>query len=37
MTEPVGRLFLVPNSLDFGIDGAPEAVPLDEVFRFHDE
>lgn len=31
MTGPVGRLYLVPNALDFGIAGAPEAVPLDEV------
>jgi 16S rRNA (cytidine1402-2'-O)-methyltransferase len=31
MTAPVGRLYLVPNALDFGIDGATEAVPLDEV------
>lgn len=31
MSAPVGRLYLVPNALDFGIDGAPEAVPLDEV------
>jgi len=31
MSDPAGRLYLVPNALDFGIDGAPEAVPLDEV------
>ncbi len=31
MTEPLGRLYLVPNALDFGIDGASEAVPLDDV------
>ncbi|HPM66398.1 MAG TPA: SAM-dependent methyltransferase [Piscinibacter sp.] len=31
MSAPVGRLYLVPNALDFGIDGASEAVPLDEV------
>lgn len=31
MSVPVGRLYLVPNALDFGIDGATEAVPLDEV------
>lgn len=26
-----GALYLVPNALDFGIDGAEDAVPLDEV------
>jgi 16S rRNA (cytidine1402-2'-O)-methyltransferase len=31
MSETAGRLYLVPNALDFGIEGAPEAVPLDEV------
>ena len=31
MSAPLGRLYLVPNALDFGIDGASEAVPLDEV------
>lgn len=31
MSSPVGRIYLVPNALDFGIDGASEAVPLDEV------
>ncbi len=31
MTAPAGRLYLVPNALDFGIDGATEAVPLDDV------
>lgn len=31
MSAPAGRLFLVPNALDFGIDGASEAVPLDDV------
>lgn len=31
MSAPVGRLYLVPNALDFGIDGASEAVPLDDV------
>jgi 16S rRNA (cytidine1402-2'-O)-methyltransferase len=31
MTEPVGRLYLMPNALDFGIDGAPDVVPLDDV------
>jgi 16S rRNA (cytidine1402-2'-O)-methyltransferase len=31
MSASVGRLYLVPNALDFGIEGAPDAVPLDEV------
>jgi 16S rRNA (cytidine1402-2'-O)-methyltransferase len=31
MSETAGRLYLVPNALDFGIEGAPEAVPLDDV------
>lgn len=31
MSTGRGALYLVPNALDFGIDGADEAVPLDDV------
>ena len=31
MSGKAGSLYLVPNALDFGIDGADDAVPLDEV------
>lgn len=31
MSERRGTLYLVPNALDFGIAGADEAVPLDDV------
>ncbi len=31
MSAKAGTLYLVPNTLDFGIAGAEEAVPLDEV------
>ena len=31
MSGKRGTLYLVPNALDFGIAGADEAVPLDEV------
>ena len=31
MTGRVGTLYLVPSALDFGIEGADDAVPLDEV------
>ena len=31
MSTDGGTLYLVPNALDFGIDGAAEAVSLDEV------
>ncbi len=31
MSGKAGSLYLVPNALDFGIDGAEDAVPLDEV------
>lgn len=31
MSAGPGTLYLVPNALDFGIDGADEAVPLDDV------
>jgi 16S rRNA (cytidine1402-2'-O)-methyltransferase len=31
MSAGNGTLYLVPNALDFGIEGADEAVPLDEV------
>lgn len=31
MSSGSGTLYLVPNALDFGIEGADEAVPLDEV------
>jgi len=31
MSTGNGTLYLVPNALDFGIEGADEAVPLDEV------
>jgi 16S rRNA (cytidine1402-2'-O)-methyltransferase len=31
MNTTAGTLYLVPNTLDFGIAGAPETVPLDDV------
>ena len=31
MSREAGALYLVPNALDFGIDGAEDSVPLDEV------
>lgn len=31
MSAPAGTLYLVPNALDFGIEGADVAVPLDDV------
>lgn len=31
MSDGAGTLYLVPNALDFGIDGADAAVPLDDV------
>ena len=31
MNAGTGTLYLVPNALDFGIEGADEAVPLDEL------
>ncbi|WP_341887604.1 SAM-dependent methyltransferase [Variovorax sp. YR752] len=31
MSTPGGSLYLVPNSLDFGIDGADAAVPIEDV------